>query len=88
MKYSEQLVWKAVYEFVPNFKTVNESKVRLNLPSALKVCAEAIFLEIGLNGISSLGTNRSYAAYIIQDALKEMNSVGWMTFGEQQDYWR
>lgn len=87
MKYSEKLVWRSVYEFVPGFKTAVENGVDINLPSALKQAAETAFLEIGDNSIASLGWERGYAAYVIQDALKECSSVGWMTFGTQEGYW-
>lgn len=88
MKYSEQLVWQAVYEFVPSFEKVKENSIDINLPKALTIAAVEAFLEIGNNGISCLGINRSYAAHIIQDALKELNSVGWMTFGTNTQYWQ
>lgn len=87
MKYSEKLVWKAVYELVPNYKIVKENDVSLNLPQCLNHTAITIFLKIGNNAISSLGMNECYAAHIVQDALREINSVGWMTFGTQEDYW-
>ena len=88
MKYSQQLVWQAVYEFVPNFKQVREANLNIGITTALSSAAIKIFLEIGNDGISSLGMNRSYAAHIIQDALKELCDDGFMTFGEQTEYWR
>lgn len=88
MKYSQELVWQAVYEFVPEFKEAKENHVNINLPQALKIAAVEIFLEIGNNGISCLGMNRSYAAHIVQDALKELNAGGIMTFGTNTKYWQ
>jgi len=87
MKYSEQLVWKAIYEFNPNYKKCREANVSLNLPTCLKDTAVQVFLEIGNNAISSLGHNRAYAAHIVQDALKELQEIGWMTFGDVEEYW-
>jgi hypothetical protein len=87
MKFSQRLVWKAVYEFVPSFRAANQNREVINLPKALEIAAIACFLEIGNNGIASLGTDRGYAGYIIQDTLKELQTVGWMTFGSQEEYW-
>lgn len=86
MKYSQEFVWKAVYEFVPSFKTVRENDVSLNLPSCIKLAAENAFVEIGNNSIASLGLDKARAALVLQTALKEMNTVGWMTFGDVEDW--
>ena len=87
MKFSEKLVWKAVYEFVPAYKVARENKVPVNLPMSIKDAALIAFIECGLAGLSSLGQDRSYAAYILQATLKEINTVGFMTFGNQEQYW-
>lgn len=84
MKYSHELCWKAVYEFVPDFKLVKG----LALPEALNKAAVVGFLEIGNNGISSLGLDRGYAARVIQVAIAELWQDGHFTFGEQTEYWQ
>lgn len=93
MKYTNNLVWRAVYEFVPAFKVAKASLPGFDLPGfdlpeCLKTAAVECFIEQGLNGLSSLGMDRSYAAYIIQDALAELKKTGLLTFGAVEEYWQ
>lgn len=88
MKYSQQLVWKAVYEICPAFEVVNADRTIINLPTALKSVAVDLFIRCGVYGSKeNFTTNQAYATMIIQDALRELQNEGFMTFGDVNEYW-
>ncbi len=87
MKYSHNLVWKSIFEFCPNYRTVKGSGIYINITTALSSVAVIAFIECGNNGIASLGKDRSYAAFVIQDALRELHEKGFLEYGTQEDYW-
>lgn len=86
MKYSEELVWKAVGEFMTDILSAKALGCRMNLPSALKDAAAECFL---ISETTEYKTNldKVFAASIIRSMLQELHSVGWMTFGSVNEYW-
>lgn len=76
MKYSQELVWKAIYVAIPTFQFARENGVKLNLPSSLKEAAFIFFIG------DDMSLNTIYAMTIVKTALKELETDGMMTFGE------
>lgn len=80
MKYSESLVWEAVYTFLPSIKIARNRGVSLNLSSLVKVAA----VEAFVSDVDAYSEKYLYAE-ILRKTIKEMNYVGHMTFGDQSE---
>ena len=87
MKFSQELVWRAVFEFAPNFKIAKANNVNIGITTAIRDAALLAFVESGMNGIASFATDRGYAALVLQGALKELLSTDTLKFGTQTEYW-
>lgn len=87
MKYSQNLVWKAIGEFLPSHIAARENGVHMNLPQSLKDAAVEAFLW----QFNQLGKEQPigklYATLVIKTALEELHSQGWMEFGDVEEYW-
>lgn len=83
MKYSEKCLWNAVGVFCPNYLKARES-VHMNLADSIKRAAEIAFIEC--ETVEYKTGIKHHVGDIIREALLEMNTVGWMTFGEQDEF--
>lgn len=86
MRYSQNLVWKAVYVFCPKFEAVKANGISINLPTALRDAAVSAFLECESTEYK-LNKNKPIAGHIIREALKELHNHGEMAFGTVEDFW-
>lgn len=76
MKWTKDFVWEKIESVVPNIRLSGAS-----MPEALKTAAVYLFI---LNEGYHSG---SYRAYVIQSALKELQSFGFLTFGDVAEDW-
>lgn len=86
MKWTEELVWKAIYQVLP-IEKAKEEGVKFNLPSTLNSAAVEFFIGEGtLNKEYTL--DYAFASHIVREALKELNTVGYMEFGKVNKFWQ
>ena len=84
MKYSRKCVWDAISVFIPQYKTVRENGIHMNLPSCLRDVATEILItyEDTPHNIVTTG-----AKNVIRTALLELcTGECFMTFGDQDDF--
>lgn len=84
MKYSEKCLWKAVDVFCPSYTLARISGVYMNLPECIKGAAEVAFMQC--ETVEYKTGIKYHVASIIREALIEMNTVGWMSFGDQDEF--
>lgn len=84
MKYSESCLWKAVYVFCANYEVARAAGVHLTLPEAIKRAAELAFMEY--ETVEYKTSIKQHVGTILREALYEMNTVGSVTFGEQDEF--
>lgn len=80
MIYSEKLVWEAVYHFIPSLKVARNHGVAFNLPSSIDSAA----LQAFISDYAPYTESYLYAE-VLRVTIKEIEMVGWMTFGDQDD---
>lgn len=80
MKYSEKLVWEAVYTFLPSIKIARNAGTRFNLPHLISAAAVQAFVSD-----DDAYSEKYLYAEILRQAIKEMDNIGWMTFGDQRE---
>lgn len=85
MKYSEKLTWEAVGDILPSLLEAKEKDVELNLVSCLKLCAIECFIKNGTYPPFWTGY-RNFAALVVKEALTEISTEGYITFGTIDDY--
>lgn len=76
MKWTQEYVWEKIESVVPNIRLSGAA-----MPEALKIAAVDLFL---MNEGYHCG---SYRSYVIETALKELYSEGFMTFGDKNEDW-
>lgn len=87
MKFSRELTWKAVETVLPHLKALKENNIAVNLTDALKDAAVELFIAKNNSEDTRGGMDWSYAEYIVCKALVELKEKGWLTFGEQEEFW-
>lgn len=87
MKFSRELTWKAVLTVLPHLNALKENSIAVNLTDALKDAAIELFIAENSPEDSRRNLDWSYAQYIVYKALVELREKGWLTFGEQEEFW-
>lgn len=82
MKWTQELVWKAVGEVLPNITLMPNR----NLPEALKHAAVEFFINTDEIEFRTKG-NLVFARYIVREVIKEIHDKGFMEFGNINEYW-
>lgn len=76
MKYTADNLWKAIYNFIPSFKTARENGIYMNLPSCLNVAivtSDLVQFEAKkYNGIFTF-EQAKYRDFMLDAALKLQN---------------
>lgn len=85
MKYSQNLVWKAVCDIEPGIKAAREKGIPYSLPEALRSAAVNYFTNI-MYEFEIQNYNTLLAGDIVRTALKELQNEGFMTFGTTDEY--
>lgn len=78
MKYSEKLVWEAVYTFLPSIRIARNQGSHFNLPTMINLAAVRAFVS----DVDPYSEKYLYAE-ILRKSIKEMDNIGYMTFGDQ-----
>lgn len=84
MKYSEKCLWNAVYVFCPDYELARNSGVHLNLPESIQHAAKIAFIKC--ETVEYKTGIKHHVGSILREALVELNTVGWMTFGDQDEF--
>lgn len=87
MKFSRELTWKAVEIVLPHLKALKENNVAVNLTDVLKDAAIELFIAKNSPEDTRCTMDWRYAEYIVYKALVELKEKGWLTFGEQEEFW-
>jgi hypothetical protein len=87
MQFSRELTWKAVEVVLPHLKTLKENNISVNLTDALKDAAVELFIAHNNSTDTRGGTDWKYSEFIISRALLELKENGWLTFGDQEQFW-
>jgi hypothetical protein len=92
MKYTNQLVWKACGEFIPDIETFRKS-AHIQLPEALKIATVNVFMRITANNspcflADDLTPDERFAIFLIKKALVELDNEGQLSFGTVDEYWK
>lgn len=81
MKYTQELVWDAIYVAIPACKKVRDSGIHLNLPRELQGAAAVFFMQdMSHEPIAVSLLDYSYAKNIVFEAITELQNFGFMTF--------
>ena len=86
MKYTQNLVWEAVYEVCPHYKMTHKHNIIYDLPEALKAAAVEFFM-IDESIIKNSSTDYVFAKFVVGLALKELAAKGLIEFGDVNEYW-
>ena len=82
MKFSEQLVRKAIAVVIPDSPKFPNS---IGLPSLLKLAMEEIFLDSRGGYLKTM--DDVYAEMVVKTALRELRTTGAMEFGTLEEFW-
>jgi hypothetical protein len=86
MKFSQNLTWQAIGVIQPTVLRAKELGAHLNLVAMLRAVAVDCFLQSETNEFKT-SFPKTAAAHVIRTALEELNSVGQINFGEEDNLW-